>query len=406
MPRRSVPRRSRLLVTLWAALGLGAAVAAVIATLSALVARTVLIPPSRRDDDIRILGVDPGARRIRLSATPDSLLPGVYSLWFSGDSGHARVGEIVETDRGGVTRELLGVDFGDIAAARRGRFSGWFWLTPRELDLPYENVTVTTPLGPAPAWSIPPERETDRWVILVHGRAVRRAETLRAVRPFRAAGYHSLLVSYRNDGEAPHSPDYRYALGDREWVDVDAAMAYASAHGAREIVLMGWSMGGATVLQALTRSPRSALVTGVVLESPVVDWITTLDFQARMRRLPGVVRWGVYTIIRSRWGRLVTGLAEPLDLGRLDFVARAAELDRPILLLHSVDDGFVPATASIALAAARPDIVTFEEFTVARHTKLWNYDRTRWEDAIVNWLAALDAPAGDAQPTEGTSQRA
>ncbi|TPX03578.1 alpha/beta fold hydrolase, partial [Schumannella luteola] len=289
----------------------------------------------------------------------------------------------------GVTRELLEVDFGDLRRAVRGRFSGWFWLSPRALGVPYENVSVQTPLGAAPAWFVPAAEDTDRWVIQVHGRAVRRQETLRAVAPFRASGFHSLLISYRNDGDAPRSADYRYALGDREWVDVDAAMAYAIARGAREIVLMGWSMGGATVLQALTRSPRAALVTGVVLDSPVVDWIATLEFQARMRRLPPVVRWGVYTLIRSRWGRVVTGLAEPLDLERLDFVTRAAELDRPILLLHSVDDGFVPASASISLATVRPDIVTFEEFTIARHTKLWNYDRTRWEDAIRNWLDQL-----------------
>ncbi|PZQ91508.1 MAG: alpha/beta hydrolase [Leifsonia xyli] len=388
MARRRRRTRSPLLAVLWTVLGVGAVVGGAIVVLSAVVARTVVIPPSRREDDIRILGLDPERHRITLAATPDSLLPGEYSFWFSGDTGHARVGEILSTDRAGVTRELIGVDFGDLALARRGRFSGWFWLTPRALGVPYENVSVSTPLGPAPAWLIPADdAESDRWVIQVHGRAVRRAETLRAVAPFRAAGYHSLLVSYRNDGEAPQSPDYRYALGEREWVDVDAAMAYAIARGAREIVLMGWSMGGATVLQALTRSPRAALVTGVVLDSPVVDWIATLDFQARMRRLPGVVRGGVFRLIRSRWGRVVTGLAEPLDLSRMDFVARAAELDRPILLLHSVDDGFVPASASIALAAARPDLVTFEEFTVARHTKLWNYDRTRWEDAIRNWVA-------------------
>jgi len=371
--------------------GIGALVAGVIAVLSAIVARTVLIPPSRREDDVRILDVDQDNGRIRLSATGDSVLPGEYSLWFSGDTGHARVGEIVATDRLGVTRELISVDFGDLVNARRGRFSGWFWLSPRALGLPYENVTVPTPLGPAPAWYLPAGEESDRWVIQVHGRAVRKAETLRAVAPFRDSGYHALLVSYRNDGEAPRSADYRYALGDREWVDVDAAMAYAIARGAREIVLMGWSMGGATVLQALTRSPRSALVTGVVLDSPVVDWIATLEFQAKLRRLPSAVRWGVYTLIRSRWGRIVTGLAEPLDFERMDFVSRAAELDRPILLLHSIDDGFVPSTASSALAAARPDLVTFEEFTVARHTKLWNYDRTRWEDAIRNWLSQLSS---------------
>lgn len=389
MTRRSSRGRNPLSSLLWGLLGVSAVAGLGIALISAVTARTVVTPPSRRDDDIRILGYDADAARITLSATADSLLPGAYSLWFSGDSGHARVGEIISINRQSVTRELLAVDFGDLANARRGRFSGWYWLSPRELGVPYENVAITTPLGAAPAWFVPAVEDSDRWVIQVHGRAVRKAETLRGVAPFRSAGYHSLLVSYRNDGEAPRSTDYRYALGEREWIDVDAAMAFAIDHGAREIVLMGWSMGGATVLQALTRSPRAALVTGVVLESPVVEWVATLDFQARMRRLPGIVRRGAFAIIRSRWGRFVTGLAEPLDLDRLDFVARAAELDRPILLLHSVDDGFVPATASIALAAARPDIVSYEEFAIARHTKLWNFDRTRWEDAIRNWLDAL-----------------
>jgi alpha-beta hydrolase superfamily lysophospholipase len=148
-------------------------------------------------------------------------------------------------------------------------------------------------------------------------------------------------------------------------------------------------MGGATVLQALTRSPLGAKVTGVVLESPVVDWIATLDFQVAMRRLPAAVRWGVLQLFRYRWGGVFTGLAEPLDLDRLDFVRRARELAVPILILHSDDDGFVPSTASRALAIARPDIVTYVPFEIARHTKLWNYDRVTWEGAIRDWLAKL-----------------
>ena len=218
------------------------------------------------------------------------------------------------------------------------------------------------------------------------------SETLRAIPTFRAAGYPSLIASYRNDGDAPNSDDHRYALGDREWQDIEAAMRYAIDHGATDLVLMGWSMGGATVLQALTRSPLGEYVRGVVLDSPVVDWIATLDFQAALRRLPAVVRWGVLQLFRNRWGGLFTGLAEPLDLDRLDFVRRARELDVPILILHSDDDGFVPSTASRALAVARPDIVTFVPFEVARHTKLWNYDQDKWETAISDWLERLHAP--------------
>ena len=375
------------------AIGAAAAAGAALMTsaaLSVIVARTVIIPPSRRAEDIEVLGYDPGAGTILLSSNPDSRLPGDYSFWFSGDSGHARLGGILEQDERTVRRRVLGVDFGDLASARRGRISGWFHLSPRDLPYPSRDVEIETPLGPAPAWLVPAEGgQSSRWVINVHGRAVRRSETLRAVAPFRDAGWTSLLVSYRNDGEAPRSADYRYALGDREWQDVEAAMRYAVDHGAQELVLMGWSMGGATVLQALTRSDFRDRVIGVVLESPVVDWITTLDFQAALRHLPAPVRWGVVRLFRSRWGGALTGLAEPLDLDRLDFVRRARELDVPILILHSDDDGFVPSTASRALAVARPDIVTYEAFQVARHTKLWNYDRERWEGAIRRWLEGL-----------------
>ena len=373
-------------------LALAGAVATAAAVLSVIVARTVIIPPSRRTDDIQILALDQTDSTIVLSSTPDSRLPGEYSFWFSGDTGHVRVGDIITQDPRTVTRSIEVPDFGDLTAARRGRFNGWFYLTPKDLHVPFDEVQIATPLGDAPAWLIPAEKPSARWMIGVHGRAVRRPEALRGVVPFRAEGFTSLIVSYRNDGDAPRSDDYRYALGDREWLDIEAAMRYALDHGAEELVLMGWSMGGATVLQALTRSKLGAHVIGVVLESPVVDWIATLDFQAELRRLPAAVRFGVLALLKSRWGGVFTGLAEPLDLDRLDFVRRAQELDRPILILHSDDDGFVPSTASRELAVARPDIVSYEAFEIARHTKLWNYDREKWEGAIRRWIEQLPEP--------------
>lgn len=377
-------------VAIGASIGLGAI--AVVATAAAAVvtvifARTVVTPPKKRPEDVRILDVRDAT--ITLSANLDSLTPGQYSLWFSQDTGHARVGEILSYTPDTVTRQLIEVDFGDLDHAVRGRFSGWFYLSPQELGYPWREVSIDTEVGPAPAWLIPAETPSDRWVIQVHGRAVRRQEALRAVPVFREAGYTSLLISYRNDGDAPPSDDHRYALGDTEWRDVESAMRFALDNGARSIVLMGWSMGGATVLQALTRSPLASFVDGVVLESPVVDWVTALQFQGVANRLPGFVQFGVIKLLGFRWAGLFTGQTAPIDLGRLDLVARASELSTPILLLHSDDDGYVPATASQALAVARPDIVTFERFTTARHTKLWNYDRERWNRVISRWLAKL-----------------
>jgi hypothetical protein len=372
------------------AITLGAAAFAGLVGLGALtvyVARRIVTPSKTRVEDLRILGSTDTT--ITLSKTLDTLLPGLYGLWFSEGAGHARVGPVIEVGPRWVTRELIGVDHGDLATAARGSIAGWFYLEPSELGYAYSDVEIDTPLGPAPAWLIPAARGRKRWMIGIHGRGVRRQECLRAVAVAREAGYTSLLVSYRNDGDAPDSDDRRYALGGTEWADADAALSYAIANGATDIVLMGWSMGGAISLQVLTRSANAAAIKGIILESPVVNWIDTINYQTDSMRVPRFVSVGAQRVIGTPLGHALTGQDEPVDLGRLNFVARADELEVPILILHSADDGYVPASASQLLALARPDIVTFDEFTVARHAKLWNYDPERFNRDIRGWLRRL-----------------
>jgi alpha-beta hydrolase superfamily lysophospholipase len=367
----------------------GLAIGLSAATVATAFARGIVKPVRRRTEGIRVLGVNSAGDRITLSSTPDALLPGDYSFWFGQGSGHARIGEITGRTETAVTRELLATDFGDIRSARTGRFTGWFYLGPRELGYPYDNVSIPTPVGSAPAWLIPAESPTDRWVVHVHGRATRRPEALRGVPVFREAGFTSLVISYRNDEEAPPSADSRYALGDTEWADVEAAIAYAVESGAEHVVLMGWSMGGAVALQTALRSAHGSVIRAVALDSPVIDWVDTLQYQGDARRLPSPVKRGALGILGTRWSRILTGLDAPVDFARLNVLERAQELRVPLLLLHSDDDGFVPSSGSRELAAARPDLVTFVPFETARHTKLWNYDRDRWNGAIAEWLRSL-----------------
>jgi pimeloyl-ACP methyl ester carboxylesterase len=328
---------------------------------------------------------------ITLGVTTESVVPGRYSLWFSGDSGHVLIGEILDRTPTTVTRAIDEVTFGDLDGASRSRISGWYYLRPEELGLHVDAVDIPTDRGSAPAWFFPTDGDSERWAILVHGRGTRRQETLRAVPVFHENEYNALTVSYRNDGDAPLSEDGRYGLGSTEWRDVDAAIDYAVANGAREIVLAGWSMGGAIALQTVTRSEHSALITGLVLDSPVVDWVDTLRYQANALRLPGGLTRAAFAILAAPWGGRLTGLGSPIDLSTMDFVARADLLTTTILLMHSDDDGFVPPTGSRALAAARPDIVTFVPFHTATHTKLWNYDTTRWNSTVGEWLAVRNA---------------
>ena len=96
---------------------------------------------------------------------------------------------------------------------------------------------------------------------------------------------------------------------------------------------------------------------------------------------------------RTALEQIAAQVLVPAKDARLDFVRRADELDVPILLLHSDDDGYVPSSGSRELAAARPDIVTFVPFETARHTKLWNYDRGRWNGVVADWLARRSVTA-------------
>lgn len=381
--QRPLTTAAALLAVGMLATGIGAAVVAL------RVARNVVTPPTRRRYDIDVIAYDEAAGTVVLSRTADTVVPGRYSMWFDRDRGHARIAEIIAHDALTVTRRVHSVQRGDLARASRARWAGWWYLTPADLAVPFSEVGIRTPIGVAPAWRIDAASPGGDWVIQVHGRAVTRSEGLRAVDAFSSAGYTSLLISYRNDGDAPASLDGRYALGDDEWRDVEAAIAYALDEGATRIVLMGWSMGGATVLQCITRSTLAEHVAGVVLESPVVDWVRVLRFQAAASGLPPVVRDAALAMLASHRASQWVGLDEPIDFDRLDIVARAAELSIPMLVLHSVDDGFVPSDGSVALAAARPDVVRLEHFATARHTKLWNYDAPRWERAITRWLGAL-----------------
>ncbi|MCJ1715432.1 alpha/beta hydrolase family protein [Microbacterium sp. M1A1_1b] len=384
--------RSAGLVALGAGLAAAVVGTAVVGGFVAAIARMVVTPDRKRTERVPILAVDLQRATVVLERTPDTELQGRYSLWFGGGTGHMRVGDVLETTTATVTRRIIAVDAGDPTTARRGRWGGWFYLTPGELDVPVEDIDVPTPNGPAPAWVVRADDPAAPWAVLVHGRGVTRAETIRALPVFRAAGYSVLLASWRNDGVAPKSVDGRYGLGSTEWEDVDAALRWVEGQGATSVVLMGWSMGGAVVLQTLVRSPLAQLVDGVVLESAVVDWHAVLKSQSRALRLPRVVRKVAQRVLRTPVLHRLAGLQQPVDLRELDMVARADELTVPILLLHSDDDGFVPSSASHALAEARPDLVRLEVAHVARHTKLWNHDADWFDARILAWLTEVVQP--------------
>lgn len=388
--------------TKWAIAGAvgGSAVTGLLAAgssaLAVYFARRIITPARQRTADQELLAVirDGQKQQVIFAATDDTTVEGVYGFFFDGGKGHARIGRIISYSPAErtVLREVEAVYSGDLSSARWGWWSGAVYPDPAAAGYPAEEVLIPVERGEAPAWLVRAGGTARTWALMVHGRGASRQEALRAIGPALELGLTSLLLSYRNDGLAPSADDGRYGLGSTEWQDVEAAIDYALANGAEEIVLFGWSMGGAICLQAADLSRQRHLIRAMVLDAPVIDWVNVLAHHAQLNRIPSLVgRYG-QLMLGHPLGRRLTGLSAPVDLKAMDWVSRAVELRTPTLILHSVDDEYVPYKPSALLAERNPEMVTFETFQHARHTKEWNVDPERWERLVKAWLRQQLAP--------------
>ncbi|TFC56880.1 alpha/beta fold hydrolase [Cryobacterium sp. TMT2-15-1] len=198
----------------------------------------------------------------------------------------------------------------------------------------------------------------------------------------------SLVVTYRNDGEGPVVGAGRSQLGAAEVDDVRAAVRFARENGARDVVLFGWSMGAAIALQLAAEHELRGVVVGLVLESPVLDWVSTIEANCARSGLPAWTGALSLPWLNSRLLAAVTGLRNPVGLHRFDWIVRAGELTVPTLILHGTLDTSSPFEPSTRLWELRPDLVDLEAF-YADHTMSWNSDRDRWRAVLTSWLALL-----------------
>jgi pimeloyl-ACP methyl ester carboxylesterase len=205
-------------------------------------------------------------------------------------------------------------------------------------------------------------------------------------------GLTSLVVTYRNDQEGPSVGTGRSELGAVEVDDVRAAVTYARENGARSVIFFGWSMGGAIALQLAADPKLRGIVDGLVLDSPVLDWVATLQANCERSGLPAWTGTLATPWLDSRLLARLIGLANPIGLRSFDWLARADELAVPILIVHGVHDMSSPFALAARLRGLRPDTVKLERFE-ADHTMSWNSDRERWRTEVSSWLKLLAVSA-------------
>lgn len=338
-------------------------------------------PAPRQDDRLHIVTSTPTAIVVE---GPGADRPGVWGLAWA--DGYGQIGEVLDHEGEFVARRFQLQTGSRPESAPAVIDANAYPPDPRLLGLPYAEVTIETPVGGCPAWFWPNlEGERSRrgtWVIFVHGRSARRHECFRMLPTVHAAGFPALAISYRNDADAPQSRDHRSHLGATEWEDVEAAIRFALDNGAADVILVGFSMGGACVVNTTRLSELADRVRALILEAPVLDWGPVVRAAAVERGLPrSVLPVLLPTTMRIASAR--TGI----DWTTLRH--DPASFRHPKLLIHGDADPTVPVELADVLAEARPDIVTYLRVAGAGHVRSWNVDPDAYEAAVRAFLSGV-----------------
>jgi len=219
--------------------------------------------------------------------------------------------------------------------------------TPASVGLEFRQVELRSTDGVRlSAWWVPAEDSSLAAVLVPGWGGYKFDEHLLQTLPvYHGAGYGVLMLDLRAQGE---SSGARRTLGYREVRDVRGALAWLQSQGYTldQVVLHGWSMGGATAL-------RAAPGTGV---AAVVEEAGYADLPLLLKgKLPEFVRFGGLlepAILLA--GRLFPDF-DPWDVVPKNDAAKLSDEGVPLFIIHSTGDEIVPYEQAKILAAAYPE---------------------------------------------------
>lgn len=229
---------------------------------------------------------------------------------------------------------------------------------PTQLGLPFVPLTLATADGESlDGWLIPgkEKREAHGLVLFFHGNAGTIAHRLDYLGMFHAMGLATLIIDYRGYGRSSGSPSEAGT-----YLDAEAAWRHATetlGFPANRIVLFGESLGAGVAAQLATQHRPAALVLASTFTS-VPDL--------------GVELYPLLPI------RLLARI-------RYDTLKRLAQIDCPLLVIHSRDDDIIPFAHGRRLYDAAREPKRFLQIE-GGHNEGFVFDRAEWVRALDGFL--------------------
>jgi uncharacterized protein len=220
-------------------------------------------------------------------------------------------------------------------------------LTPTDVGLDYRQVSIQSTDGLELAGWWVPGSDPSRAVVLVSGIEGDKSDrpVLKSASVYAGAGYGVLMIDLRAQGG---SEGERVTMGYKEVRDLRGALLWLNERGFApgEVVLHGFSLGGATVLRA---APKSG-VAAVVEESAYADLPLMLRQQLpKVSGLPSFFTPGIFVM-----GKLFLGI-DPWAVRPEEDARRLCEKGIALLIIHSTDDETVSFELARRIKTACPE---------------------------------------------------
>ena len=254
--------------------------------------------------------------------------------------------------------------------------------TPADFGLHYKDVEVHSGDGlRLSGWWVD-GAGASRAAVLAHGWGADRSSrhVLETAAIYEDAGFDVLMIDLRSHGG---SEGDRVTLGYREVFDVLGALSWLEKRGFEpdQVVLHGWSMGGAAVIQA---APGTG-VAAVVEESAYADLPPLLRERIpEVSGLPALFTPGIFLV-----GRLFLGI-DPWAVRPVEEAGRLSREGVPLMIIHSRADEVVPFEHARTLAGAYPE-ATFWRLDGYEHVHA--YEHPEYRERLLGFLDEAAGPS-------------
>jgi len=241
-------------------------------------------------------------------------------------------------------------------------------VTPQDLSLRFEELSLATSDGIGlAAWFIP-NKNSDAAIIVCHGYPADKGDVLRLA-TFLKDDYNLFFFDFRRMGRSGGTCS---TIGDKERLDLAAAITYLKKRGFKKIGAFGFSMGGAVIIMLNSPDIKAAVTDSAF--ATLEGMVHTAYGNLGWLRFPFVF----FTKIHSR-------IFLNLDIGSVSCLKTMKSLRFPIFLIHAESDEIVSVDNAFLLHKANPESRLWV-IPDALHGQNYSLRPDEYEDKILNFF--------------------